>query len=131
MISSPPIANRPASKQIIATSENCEWEPWMAGRVIPSRIRPPAVANRPIHCLRPTLKPNIRSAITAMNTIPAARATWTTDIGASDSAATCRAQLPTAIAIPMANHLDEYSSRAERSGWVTRTLGTELAPRYL
>ena len=103
----------------------------MAGRVTPSRTRPAAMANRPSHCLRPTLKPNIRSAITAMNTIPAARATWTTDIGASDSAATCRPQLPTAISMPIANHFEEYSCRAERSGWMTWTLGTELAPRYL
>ena len=77
------------------------------------------------------MKPNIRSAITAMKTIPAARATWTTDIGASDSAATCRPQLATAISMPIANHLEEYSSRAERSGCMTRTLATELAPRYL
>ena len=38
----------------------------------------------PSHWRRPTLKPNIRSAITAMKTMPAASETWITDIGASD-----------------------------------------------
>ena len=37
----------------------------------------------PTHWRRPTSKPNSRSAITAMNTTPAARETWITDIGAS------------------------------------------------
>ena len=108
----------------MASREKCEWEPCMAGSVTPSSTSPAAVASRPIHWRRPTLKPNMRSAITAMNTIPAARATWTTDIGASDSAATCRPQLPTAISMPIANHFEEYSWRAERSGCMTRTLGT-------
>ena len=115
----------------MAASENWEWVPCMAGRVTPSMTRPAAVAIRPSHWRRPTLKPNIRSAITAMKTIPAARATWITDIGASDSAATCRPQLQVAISMPSANHFEEYSSLAERNGCVTCTLGTELAPRYL
>ncbi len=33
--------------------------------------------------------------------------------------------------MPIANHFEEYSWRAERNGWVTWTFGTELAPRYL
>ena len=66
-----------------------------------------------------------------MNTTPAASETWITDIGASASAATCRPQLAVAMIMPSANHFEEYSARAERSGWRSSTLGTELAPRYL
>ena len=77
------------------------------------------------------MKPNKRSAITAMNTTPAASETWITDIGASESAATCSPQLAVAMSMPSANHFEEYScpGRAQRMAHVTR--GTELAPRYL
>ena len=66
-----------------------------------------------------------------MNTTPAASATWMTDIGASARAPTCRPQLAVAVSIPSANHFEEYSALAERSGCRTCTFGTELAPRYL
>ena len=33
--------------------------------------------------------------------------------------------------MPRANHFEEYSALAERSGCSTSTLATELAPRYL
>ena len=52
-------------------------------------------------------------------------------MGASVSAATCRPQLATAISMPSVNQREEYSARAERSGWRTCTLATEFAPRYL
>ena len=45
-----------------------------------------------------------------MNTTPAASATWTTDIGASASARTCRAQLAVAVSMPSVNHFEEYSA---------------------
>ncbi len=66
-----------------------------------------------------------------MNTTPAASDTWTTDIGASASAATCRPQLSVAVSMPRANHLEEYRLLAERNGCSTCTVATELAPRYL
>ena len=88
MISRPPIPNRPASKEIIAASEKRECAPCIAGSVRPSSTSPAAVSHSPSHWRRPTSKPNIRSAITAMNTTPAASETWITDIGASESAAT-------------------------------------------
>ena len=131
MINSPPSPNSPASKETIAAPEKCEWLPCMAGSVSPSITRPMAVRTRPIHWRGPTSKPNIRSAITAMNTIPAASDTCTTDIGASDSAATCRPQLAVAISIPRANQPEENSARPERSRWRTCTRATEFAPRYL
>ena len=81
--------------------------------------RPVAVRIRPSHWRGPTSNPNMRSAITAISTTPAASATWTTDIGASASAATCRPQLSTAIAMPSANHREEYRAPAERNGWRT------------
>ncbi len=123
--------NRPASKEIIAGSENCEWAPCIAGKVRPSITRPAAISHRPSHWRGPTSKPNMRSAITAINTTPAASATWTTDIGASANAATCKAQEAVATIMPIANQLEENSVRIERSGWRTSTLATELAPRYL
>ncbi len=98
---------------------------------MPSSTSPAAVRDRPTHWRRPTWKPNSRSAITAMNTTPAASETWITDIGASASAATCRPQLSVAMIMPRANHLEEYKFLVERSGCSTCTLGTELAPRYL
>ncbi len=49
----------------------------------------------------------MRSAITAMNTTPAASETWMTDIGASASAATCRPQLAVAMIMPSVNHFEE------------------------
>ena len=109
MISRPPRPNKPASKEIMARTENWECAPCVAGRVTPSRIRPAAMSQSPSHCRGPTLKPNMRSAMTAMKTMPAARATCTTDMGASDRAATCSAQEPVATSIPSANHLEEYS----------------------
>ena len=123
--------NRPASKEIMPTFEKCECAPCIAGSVRPSSTRPAAVRVSPIHWRLPTSKPNSRSAITAMNTTPAASATWTTDIGASVSAATCRPQLAVAVSMPRQNHFEEYSLLAERSGCRACTLGTELAPRYL
>src|SRR4029077_3814222 len=97
----------------------------------PSITRPEAVSTSPIHWRRPTSKPNSRSAVTARNTTPAANETCTTDIGASESAATCSPQLAVAVIMPSVNHFEEYSERAERSGWLTCTFATELAPRYL
>ena len=73
----------------------------------------------------------MRSAMTAMKTTPAASETWTTDIGASARAPTCRPQLAVAMIMPSVNHFEEYSARAERSGCSTCTLGTALAPLYL
>ena len=131
MIRRPPIPNRPASKAIMTAGEKCACAPCMAGRVTPSRTRPTAVRISPTHCLGPTVKPNMRSAITAMNTTPAARETWITDIGASARAATCSPQLAVAMIMPSRNHLEEYRSRVERSGCMTRTLGTSWAPLNL
>ncbi len=77
------------------------------------------------------MKPNIRSAITAISTTPPASATCTTDMGASVSAATCRLQEPAATIIPTVNHFEENSARTERSGWRTVTAPTSLAPLNL
>ena len=49
----------------------------------------------------------MRSAITAMNTTPAASETWITDIGAIARAATCRPQLAVAMIMPSVNHFEE------------------------
>ena len=84
--------------------------------------------DRPSHWRRPTRKPNSLSAITAMNTTLAASNTWITDIGAIDSAATCRPQLRGRGGGPSVNHLDEYSALAERNGCMTCTFGTSFAP---
>ncbi len=123
--------NRPASKETIAIGEKWEWSPCIAGSVMPSSTRPVAVRISPTHWRGPTVKPNILSAITAMKTTPPARATWTTDIGASARAATCRPQLAVAMIMPSRNHLEEYSALVERSGCMTCTFSTVFAPLYL
>ena len=76
-------------------------------------------------------KPKKRSAMTASSTTPPERTAWTTDIGASASAPTCRTQAPTATSIPIANQRERNSPRAERSGWWTWTAGAAQAPRCL
>ena len=55
----------------------------------------------------------------------------TSEIGATASAAACRAQAPMAIPKPMAHHLERNRARALRSGWFSRTAGAAMAPRYL
>ena len=70
----------------------------MRGIVTPSSTRPTAVRPRPHHWRRPTLKPKIRSAITASSTTPPARTAWTTESGASAIAATWSSQAPSADA---------------------------------
>ncbi len=83
----PPIKKQPMtsiapSKPIMPASEYAEWAPCVAGSVITSSIRPSAVMPTPIHWRRPTLKPKIRSAITASRTTPVESTAWTTDSGA-------------------------------------------------
>ena len=107
MISRPPRPKSPASKEIIAASEKRACAPCIAGSVMPSVISPIAVEMRPSHWRRRTSKPNIRSAITAMKTTPAASETCTTDIGAIASAATWKPQLTTAMSMPSANQPEE------------------------
>ena len=70
----------------------------------------------PIHWRMPILKPKIRSAITARITTPVERTAWTTDSGAKARAATWNSQAPAATAMPIANHLHEYSCLAVRNG---------------
>ena len=50
--------------------------------------------------------PKSRWAITPIITTPPASTTWTTEIGASASAATWKIHALVAIAMPMANHFD-------------------------
>ena len=77
----------------------------------PSRISPKAVSARPIHCRRPIRSPKIRSAITASSTIPPASTAWTSDIGATDIAATWKTHAHEAIPIPIANSRVRNSER--------------------
>ena len=123
--------SRTASKAIIAGEEKVACAPSGSGIVTPRRIRPTAVSARPHHCRRPTLKPNMRSAITAMRTTPPLRTTWTTDSGANEIAATCSAQPPPPTSMPMANHFEVHSALALRSGWRISTFAHTQAPRCL
>ncbi len=54
--------------------------------------------------------------MTAMKTTPAASETWTTDIGASARAPTCRPQLAVAVSMPSVNELGgvQGPDRAQR-----------------
>ena len=65
----------------------------------------------------------VRAAITASSTTPPARTDWTSESGATAIAATWKIQAPVAIIMPIANSLEEYSSRADRSGWRISTVG--------
>ena len=56
--------------------------PCVAGSVMTSSSRPSAVIATPIHWRIPTLKPKIRSAMTARITTPVESTAWTTDSGA-------------------------------------------------
>src|SRR3954451_7952672 len=96
-----------------------------------SRSRPAAVIATPIHWRAPTLKPNIRSAITARITTPVESTAWTTESGAKASAATWKNQALVATAMPIANHLEENRSLTVRRGWRMSTFGASLAPRCL
>ena len=105
--------------------------PCAAGSVITSRMRPAAVIATPAHWRGPTLKPKIRSASTASITTPVESTAWTTDSGAKTRAATWRSQAPSAMPMPIANHLERNSEAPERSGRRTSTEGASLAPRCL
>jgi hypothetical protein len=85
----------------------------------------------PTHWREPTLQPNNRSPITASITTPVESETWTTDSGATASAATWRAKATAAIAMPMANQRERNRSRALRSGARSSTRGATEAPRCL
>ena len=66
-----------------------------------------------------------------MNTTPAASATWTTDIGASASAPTCRPQLAVAVIMPSVNHFEEYSWRARAERVADVDLGDRVGAAVL
>ena len=61
---------------------------------------PAAVSATPIHSRRVTEKPNSRSATTVSSTSPPAITDWTSEIGASASAATWKPHEPVATRIP-------------------------------
>ena len=68
----------------------------------------------PIHSRRPSSKPKQRSASTARKTRPPEITAWTSEIGASASAATCSTQATSATAKPIAHHLERKSARGAR-----------------
>jgi drug/metabolite transporter (DMT)-like permease len=70
-------------------------------------------------------------AITASSTSPLASTTWTTDMGASASAATWNSHAPRATSMPIENQRERNRPAAEASGWRTSTLGAATAPRCL
>jgi hypothetical protein len=115
----------------MAASEKVECESPGDGIVTPRRMRPAAVSARPHHWRGPTSKPKRRSAMTAIRTTPPERTTWTTERGAREIAATCRSQPPAPTPMPIANHLEDHSDLAVRSGWRMSTGGASLHPRCL
>ena len=74
-----------------------------AGRVIAQQHEAEVVSAEPDHWRLPTLKPNMRSAMTASSTRPPASTAWTTESGAREMAATWRTQAPAPMPMPMAN----------------------------
>jgi hypothetical protein len=77
------------------------------------------------------LKPKKRSARTVRKTRPPEMTAWTSDSGASASAATCSDQAPSATSIPSVNHLERNRPAALASGCFSDTSGAAQAPRCL
>ncbi len=67
----------------------------------------------------------------ASSTTPPARTAWTTDIGASASAATWKPQALVATSMPSANQGEPKSDLAERRGCLMSTGSAAHAPRCL
>ena len=70
----------------------------------------------PIHSRRVTVKPNSRSATTVSSTRPPAITDWTSEIGASASAATWKPHEPMATAIPSVYQGERNSASEVRIG---------------
>ena len=85
----------------------------------------------PIHWRMPTLKPKIRSAMTARITTPVESTAWTTESGANASAATWNSHATAAMPMPIANHLHEYSCTAVRNGCRMSTVGSVVGALVL
>ena len=56
---------------------------------------------------------------------------WTSESGASASAATCSAHAPTATSMPIANHFERNSPTALRSGWLRLDVGSRARAAVL
>ena len=69
--------------------------------------------------------------MTVSSTRPPAITDCTSEIGASDSAATCRPHDPSAIRIPSVYQRDRNSASEVRTGWRISTSGDSMAPRCL
>ena len=85
----------------------------------------------PIHSRRVTVKPNSRSATTVSSTSPPAITDWTSEIGASASAATWKPHEPMATAIPSVYQGERNSASEVRIGRRASTGGDSTAPRCL
>ena len=85
----------------------------------------------PTHWRSPTLKPKMRSAMTARITTPVESTAWTTEIGARAIAATCSSQAPSATAMPIANQREAKRALTVLTGRRMSTLGAAQAPLCL
>jgi hypothetical protein len=106
---------------------------WALSPVFPTvaarNARPTAVMATPIHSRCVTSWPKARLASTVSSTSPPAITVWTSEIGASDRAATCSPQEPIATAMP-SEYAGERNRRSdERSGLRHSTSGDSTAPR--
>src|SRR4051794_306244 len=99
--------------------------------VAASTARPAAVRATPIHSRRVTSWPKRRSAATVSRTSPPAITVCTSEIGASDSAPTCRPHEAIATSIPIVYVRERKSTSDERRGRRQSTSGDSTAPRAL
>src|SRR3954470_19444328 len=95
------------------------------------KARPRAVSATQIHSRFVTVKPKTRSAITVSRTRPPAITDWTIEIGASDSAATCRPHDAVATMMPIVYQRLLNSASELLTGLRSVTAGDSSAPRYL
>ena len=97
----------------------------------PGTPGPRRTAPTPTHSRRDTSMPNSRSAITVSSTRPPAITDCTSEIGASESAATCRPHDAIATTMPRTNQRLENRTATARSGRRQTIVSIDDAPRCL
>src|SRR3954469_19382607 len=95
------------------------------------KASPSATSATQIHSRFVTVKPKTRSAITVRSTRPPAITDWTSEIGASDRAATWRPQEAVATMIPIVYQRDLNRTSELLIGLRSVTAGDSSAPLYL
>ncbi len=103
----------------------------MPSSVAARKASPAAVSATPIHSRRVTSSPNSREPTTVTSTRPPAITDWTSEIGASASAATWKPHDVVATTQPIVYTGERNSAIVLATGRRHSTAGAATAPRYL